>query len=315
MVNLTDDGNHTKIQELFTPLHDPLTNRIIISTFTAINIPLAITAFLGNVLIIVALQKVSSLHSPSKLLLGCLASTDLCVDLITQPVYVYSLLLSSEHSNHGYYSNILNNTTSIVFCGVSFLTLTAISVDRLLALLLGLRYRQVVTLRRVWISVVTFWLCFTVVALLYFYDSRIKDLSVSTITPLCLMTSAFLLYKNIPHTTTTSSSSTGPCSPRTAERRRNSIEYSTIQKDSVDCTVGADNISGLLPSICYSSNLNLYWIINTNSGHRIGRSNNSYLLKLYHESIHVLLKNQGSETSSEEHNHTVSVLFLELAVL
>ena len=31
---------------------------------------------------------------------------------------------------------------------VSLLTLTAISVDRLLALLLGLRYRQVVTLKR-----------------------------------------------------------------------------------------------------------------------------------------------------------------------
>ena len=33
------------------------------------------------------------------------------------------------------------------FCGVSLLTLPAISVDRLLALLLGLRYRQVVTVK------------------------------------------------------------------------------------------------------------------------------------------------------------------------
>jgi len=46
--------------------------------FSALNIPLCITAFLGNLLIIVALQKASFLHPPSKLLLGCLASTYLC---------------------------------------------------------------------------------------------------------------------------------------------------------------------------------------------------------------------------------------------
>ena len=33
-------------------------------------------------------------------------------------------------------------------CSVSLSTLTAISVDRLLALLLGLRYKEIVTLRR-----------------------------------------------------------------------------------------------------------------------------------------------------------------------
>jgi len=42
-------------------------------------------------------------------------------------------------------------------CGVSILTLTAISVDRLLALLLGLRYRHVVTLRRVRVVIICSW--------------------------------------------------------------------------------------------------------------------------------------------------------------
>ena len=41
---------------------------------------------------------------------------------------------------------------------VSLLTSAAISVDRLLALLLGLRYRHTVTLRRVWVALVCFWL-------------------------------------------------------------------------------------------------------------------------------------------------------------
>ncbi|XP_078351389.1 adenosine receptor A3-like [Oculina patagonica] len=193
MVNLTDDGNFTTTQELFRipAIYDPYIINITISAF---NIPLSVTAFLGNVLLIVAFKKVSSLHPPSKLLLGCLASTDLCVGLITQPLYVY-FLFSSEHSQHGYYSLILANTTSTIFCGVSLLTLTAISVDRLLALLLRLRYRQVVTLRRVWIVIVTSWVLSTFVALSIVYSSRIKNLLVFTITTLCLITSTFCCTK------------------------------------------------------------------------------------------------------------------------
>jgi len=43
-------------------------------------------------------------------------------------------------------------------CGVSVSTSTAISVNRLLALLLGLRYRHVLTLRRVRVVLICFWL-------------------------------------------------------------------------------------------------------------------------------------------------------------
>ena len=110
---------------------------------------------LGNLLIIVALQKPSSLHPPSKLLLGCLATTDLCVSLIIQPLFVINLV-SSEHYTRCYYVQLLVHAIGAIFCGVSLLTLTAMSVDRLLAVMLGLRYRQLVTLRRVWILVAFF---------------------------------------------------------------------------------------------------------------------------------------------------------------
>ena len=55
----------------------------------ALNIFPSIFATLGNVLILVALQKVSSIHPPTKLLFRCLAVTDLCVGLLGQPLYVY----------------------------------------------------------------------------------------------------------------------------------------------------------------------------------------------------------------------------------
>ena len=52
----------------------------------AVYILLSITTFLGNSLILVALQKESSLHPPSKLLCRCLATTDLLVGIFSQPM-------------------------------------------------------------------------------------------------------------------------------------------------------------------------------------------------------------------------------------
>ena len=131
----------------------------IIISFSVLNIILSITASLGNALILIALSKVSSIYPPTKWLFGCLAVTDLCVGLITQPLYVIYLLgrdyidmdviLALSHASHFFF---------IVLFVISVLTSAAISVDRLLALLLRLRYRNVVTLRRVRVVIGCFWL-------------------------------------------------------------------------------------------------------------------------------------------------------------
>ena len=89
----------------------------------------------------------------TKLLFRCLAVTDLCVGLITQPLFTVTLLTS--FNVHRYVSLILS-VSSLVLCGLSLLISTAISVDRLLALSL-LRYRHVVTLRRVRALIISFW--------------------------------------------------------------------------------------------------------------------------------------------------------------
>ncbi|XP_078342658.1 melanocyte-stimulating hormone receptor-like [Oculina patagonica] len=191
MVNLTED--RTTIQELYCmPDLIDFIHKIIISSF---NILLSITAFLGNIMIIVALQKPSSLHPPSKLLLGCLASTDLCVGVISQPLFA-AYLMSPQHSERCHFIQIILATVGLTFYGVSLITLTAISVDRLLALMLGLRYRQVVTLRRAWIFVVTAWLSNATIAALYIYNYRILARSIGTIEViLCIITSTFCYIK------------------------------------------------------------------------------------------------------------------------
>ena len=94
----------------------------------------------------------TSIRPPTKLLFRCLAVTDLCVGLITQPLFTVTLLTS--FNVHRYVSLILS-VSSLVLCGLSLLISTAISVDRLLALSL-LRYRHV-TLRRVRVLIISFW--------------------------------------------------------------------------------------------------------------------------------------------------------------
>ena len=94
----------------------------------------------------------TSIGPPTKLLFRCLAVTDLCVGLITRPLFTVTLLTS--FNVHRYVSLILS-VSSLVLCGLSLLISTAISVDRLLALSL-LRYRHV-TLRRVRALIISFW--------------------------------------------------------------------------------------------------------------------------------------------------------------
>ena len=66
--------------------------------FLAVDILLSITAFAGNFLILVALHKESSLHPPSKLLYRCLATTDLLVGLVAQPLRaLYWMSVVQEH--------------------------------------------------------------------------------------------------------------------------------------------------------------------------------------------------------------------------
>ena len=87
--NTTGDEKQTKSFEelrcsmvLTSGIHEQLTYILLF------NIIISVTAFIGNTLILVALGKGSSLHQPSKLLFRCLATTDLFIALIVEPLNV-----------------------------------------------------------------------------------------------------------------------------------------------------------------------------------------------------------------------------------
>ena len=194
--NFTEDENHKTVQVLFCSAEfiRGVDGELIF--LSALHIFLSVTAFLGNTLILVALQKETSLHPPSKLLYRNLAITDLCVGIIVEPLFVtYFTSVVNERWDICYYADLAASFSGLTLCVVSLLTLTAISVDRLLALLLGLRYRQVVTYRRTCITVTGFWILSIVGASTLFLNRRINSWYQYIGTALCLVTTIFAYAK------------------------------------------------------------------------------------------------------------------------
>ena len=128
---------------------------------SALNIVLSITAFLGNALILIALHNLSSIYPPTKIFFRSLAVADLGVGFLAQPPQIYVTIIMSPLIKINGHDVFYILQVALTLCWglglVSILTLAAISVDRLLALLLGLRYRHVVTLRRVSVVIIWFW--------------------------------------------------------------------------------------------------------------------------------------------------------------
>ena len=130
-----------------------------VAFLSAFNFLLSIIASTGNSLILIALRKPSSLHPPSKVLLCSLAASDLCVGFILQPLVALLFTAVAIESKTLCRSMLfLSYPLGVILFGVSLLTLTGISVERLLALSLGLRFRHVITFRKILVLVICFWL-------------------------------------------------------------------------------------------------------------------------------------------------------------
>ena len=223
---------------------------------SVINIFLSITAFLGNILILVALRKETSLHPPSKLLYRNLAITDLCVGIIVEPAAVsYWISEVIERSDICLYALELAYVTAYVLCSLSLGTTTFISLDRLLALLLALRYRQVVTLKRIYLTIAFLWAIASFAATTYLVSPVAHPWFGNIGLSLCLAISFFFLYENFPYPALQSHSATAK---RLASTVKPSIstEHGYIQESSSHCIVDTNNISCLLSAVFFRLSYN-----------------------------------------------------------
>ena len=126
-----------------------------------INAISCLTAISGNAIVIFAVWRSPSLHSPSNIFLCCLALSDFAVGLVAQPCFVAHKIGELFHS-FGMYciTRALTESLGYVTSGTSALTMTGIAVERYLALHLHLRYKEIVTIRRIIVAVAFFWVFF-----------------------------------------------------------------------------------------------------------------------------------------------------------
>ena len=195
--NFSGDVKNEKYNRLYCSAEGSTGVREELVCLSVFNIVLSVTAFLGNTLILVAFHKERSLNPQTKLLLRTLSVTDLCVGLVTEPLIVTGWLSAvNRHWNICRYALTAVFLPIYILGPVSLMVLTAISVDRLLALLLGLRYREFVTLKRTWLTVIIIWVMSVTSASMYFWDYHEITLWCGNIgISLCLAISIFCYTK------------------------------------------------------------------------------------------------------------------------
>ena len=133
--------------------------------FCVLQLVFSLVAALGNLLVIRALWKASSMPSTVRKLFLSLAFSDLSVGILPQLMFGVILAVMLKMSSTGNYNFVSFCPTiltvffyaSCLLATASFLNITVIAVDRLLAVSLHLRYQELVTSKRVVMVLVTLW--------------------------------------------------------------------------------------------------------------------------------------------------------------
>ncbi len=284
----------------------------ILVSLSALNTFLSITASLGNALILVALHKESSLHPPTKLLLRCLAVTDLCAGFISQPLYTVAVVARITKMNkhdEGYV------VTGSMLCGISVLTSTAISVDRLLALMLGLRYRHFLTLKRTRAAIVCLFAIGVSCGAMYLWNKRIAWFVVIIFGVLSLIISIFSYTKiyltlrqhqaQVQDHVHQGQPNGGGIPLNIARYKKSVSSIAWVQLALVACYVP-------FTDYCFNTQIKKYVDEGKINSRGLFLYGNSCLLKLVSQPDSLLLEDKNSATSSERDDQTIELLYISL---
>ena len=147
-----------------------------------LNAPLMLLSIIGNALVLVAILKTPSLRSPSVIFLCNLAVSDLLVGLVVQPVYIVEQMVKTV-------PKLQEAVRGMGFagCGVSLSTMTAITVDRFLALHYHLQYPNLMTTSRAIYTIITIWCIITLFSFSVLWSPRIYYFLEAFCITICLL--------------------------------------------------------------------------------------------------------------------------------
>ena len=132
---------------------------------------LSYTAIMLNIVTMYAIRRTSSLPKTLKTLLLSLAFSDVGVGLFVQPLYIFSLVKWLKLDRPSCNTYQVWNISSNLFSAASFLGVVAVSVDRVLAVHLHLRYQELVTQKRAVTVVISIWVFSAFISLLVLWSS------------------------------------------------------------------------------------------------------------------------------------------------
>ena len=147
-----------------------------------LNAPLMLLSIIGNALVLVVILGTPSLRSPSVIVLCNLAVSDLLVGLVVQPVYIVEQMVKTV-------PKLQEAVRGMGFagCGVSLWTMTAITVDRFLALHYHLQYPNLMTTSRAIYTIVTIWCIITLFSFSVLWSPRIHYFLGAFCITICLL--------------------------------------------------------------------------------------------------------------------------------
>lgn len=162
----------------------------------AVNAPFGLAAFLGNAAVLTALYKTPTLYSPTNILLASLAASDLAVGSVAQPLFMlYHLADVGDSQTFFDVTTIIFSILSYWLCSVSFASVTTVGVDRLLALELHLRYKDVVTCSRTRFLVVSIWIACGLLAGIKQWNDKIFFNVLALLIFVCLFGTFFVHFR------------------------------------------------------------------------------------------------------------------------
>ena len=146
----------------------------------------SLTALAGNFFVLGAICTTPTLHKPTNILLLGLSLSDLAVGLLVQPFFTVIFIFEVSQESYPGLSSIFRFIQAI-FISATILTLTSVSVDRCLALILHLRYVAVVTVKKTLLVLCLIWLASVVYAITFLVDRELHRSVSFFIIALCIV--------------------------------------------------------------------------------------------------------------------------------
>ena len=171
---------------------------IIVIINCGLNVPLIFICITGNALVLAAILRTPSLHSPSTFFLCFLAISDLLVGFVTQPAYIADELKRI-------YNPFLRRavfTLTTLTCGVSLGMMAAIGVDRFIALHYHMRYPSLINKKRAIYTSTTLWLVAILLSCLIYWKKTVFLLANVIAMAICILISTISyiqIYRIVRH--------------------------------------------------------------------------------------------------------------------